>query len=76
MAGEQEPRPGSAAETVGRKRTTVLATVARFETQQDAERITTDLQQQGYAVGAAGLWFATVRRDGKIALRLQQRDGA
>ena len=73
MAGEQEPRPGSAADSIGRKRTTVLDTVARYETAQDAERITDDLQVQGYAVGAAGLWYAAVRRDGKIALRLQER---
>ena len=73
MAGEQEPRPGSAAETVGRKRVTVLSVVQRYETAADAERITDDLQAQGFAAGAAGLWYATVRRDGKIALRLAER---
>jgi len=70
MAGETEPRAGSAAARLREQRTTVLATVAEYESAADAERITDDLQQQGYAAGAAGLWSATVRRDGKIALRL------
>ena len=69
MAGQSEPRAGSATATMRERRTALLATVARYESAADAERITGELEARGYAAGAAGAWSATVRRDGKIALR-------